>query len=130
MTTQQSEIKKTWQIFDLYNDSVAEIRAIKPNGPNLKPSTKVLVYRASNFDCIDDLKQAIENEALRLNAFGYNSYIVMNQISTNFHGHSVSDKDISAFTTLLIDIDRAGDTSIPASDEEIDAAEKLGDEVE
>jgi len=130
MTAQQSEIKKTWQIFDLYNDSVVEIRAIEPNGAKLKPRAKNLVYRASNFDCIDDLKQAIENEALQLNAFGYNSYIVMNQISTNFHGDSVSDKDISAFTTLLIDIDRAGDTSKPASDEEIDAAEKLGDEVE
>ena len=132
MTTQQSEIKKSWRIFAVSSLSVLELRAIRPSGTTLQPSNRSLsfTFKASDFSDIDACKQALEEKAIELNDLGYNIYIVMNQIRSDFCGGSVKDKDISARQLLLIDIDRAGDTKQPATDEDIEAAEKVSEGIE
>jgi hypothetical protein len=55
----------------------------------------------------------------------------MNRIRSNFNSNeAVKDVDIIQRTTLLIDIDRVGDTSRPATDMEVDAAFHLADQIE
>ena len=132
MTTQQSEIKKSWRIFTVSNSSILELRAIRPSETPLQPSNRSLsfTFKASDFSDIDACKQALEEKAIELNDLGYNIYIVMNQIRSDFCDRSVKDKDINARQLLLIDIDRCGDTKNPASDIEVEAAESLGSEVQ
>jgi len=132
MTTQQSEIKKSWRIFTVSNMSILELRAIRPSETPLQPSNRSLsfTFKASDFSDTDACKQAFEEKAIELNNLGYNIYIIMNQIRSDFCGGSVKDEDITARQLLLIDIDRSGDTKKPASDIEVKAAEALSSEVQ
>ena len=132
MTTQQSEIKKSWRIFTVSNMSILELRAIRPKETPLQPSNRSLsfTFKVSDFSDIDACKEAFEEKAIELNNLGYNIYIVMNQIRSDFCVGSAKDEDITARQLLLIDIDRSGDTKNPASDIEVAAAETLSSEVQ
>ena len=129
MTDAANEIKKMWLIFAAGKSSRLELRALSPNGitPKLKPFTKH--FRAADYEDVDACKRAFEQEALRLNAEGYNIYIVMNPISESFQGKSAGDADISHRELLLIDIDRAVKKVEPANDAEVEAARKVADAI-
>jgi len=129
MSDQRVEIKKMWRIIGTSNSSVLELRAIWPSGIQpIKPPLTVH-FRASDFADIAACKSAFEAEALRLNALGYNIYIVMNPIKSTFVGSAVKDEDISYRDLLLIDIDRVEKAKKPATDEEVEAAKQLADTV-
>lgn len=117
---QQTEIKKLWRFKTAKSNSIIELRAIASNKPII---TKI--YRADQFNSIDTLKQAFEDEAIRLNQLGYNIYVVMNCIKESFDGHSAKDEDIEYRDLLLIDIDRAAASKEPATQAELDAAHSL-----
>jgi hypothetical protein len=53
----------------------------------------------------------------------------MNPINPNFQGGSAKDTDIAHRNLLLIDIDRAGATKNPATDDDIKAARSLAKEI-
>ena len=129
MTSSTCEIQKMWRIFSAGKSSIFELRALAPIGivPKLKPVTKH--FRAAAYEDVEVCKRAFEQEALRLNAGGYNIYIVMNPIKTGFTGHAAGDADISRRSVLLIDIDRAVKAEVPATDEEVAAAGAMADEV-
>ena len=129
MSNQRVEIKKLWQIIGTSSSSVLELRAIWPSGiqPNKPPLT--VHFRASDSGGVDACKSALEAEALRLNTLGYNIYIVMNPIKSDFVGNAVKDEDINYRDLLLIDIDRAQKAKHPATDEEVEAAKLLADTV-
>ena len=129
MSNQRVEIKKLWQIIGTSSSSVLELRAIWPSG--IQPIKPPLTahFRASDFADIEACKSAFEAEALRLNALGYNIYIVMNPIKSTFVGSAVKDEDISYRDLLLIDIDRVQKAKEPATDEEVEAAKQLADTV-
>ena len=120
---QQTEIKKLWRIKGIDSNSILEMRAIKG------PKTVIRFFKGASYKNTDDLKQAFEDEAVKLNQQGYNIYIVMNPIKESFKGHSASDDDIQYRDLLLIDIDRAQKTSEPADQAELDAALSLADEI-
>jgi hypothetical protein len=122
-------IKKLWRIIGTNDKSVLELRALWPLAilPSKFPVTKH--FRASDFSGIDACKSAFELEALRLNALGYNIYIVMNPIKPDFSGSAVTDRDISYRDLLLIDIDRVDKKKEPATDAEVDAAKQLSEVV-
>jgi hypothetical protein len=122
-TPQSNEVKNLWQIIEVNPNSIIEIRAIL----NRKSISKV--FRASNFSSVSTLKEAVETEAIRLNNFNYNIYIVMNPIKHGFAGYSASDDDIECRKLLLVDIDRAKSSKEPASDDELNAAKLLAKEV-
>ena len=124
-----SAIKKLWRIIGTNDKSVLELRALWPiaNLPSKFPVTKH--FRASDLGGIDACKSAFELEALRLNALGYNIYIVMNPIKPDFSGSAVTDGDISYRDLLLIDIDRVDKKKEPATDAEVEAAKQLSDVV-
>jgi hypothetical protein len=110
-----SEIHNHWVVHPL-SDSPISIRALKPVGSqrNLFPVNRT--YRAADYGSIQALKKAFESDALSLNDQGYNVYTVMNRIRADFCGdQAVRDKDITHRTTILIDIDRIGDTRNPGS---------------
>ena len=124
MTTQAQEIKKIWRIKALGPTSVFELRALHTRR---KPISKLL--KGESFSSTDALKLAFESEALRLNASGYNTYYVMNPIREDFEGGSVTDKDIAYRDLLLIDIDKVGHKGESSTDEELEAARLLSEEI-
>ena len=124
MATQAKEINNIWLIKEHHKNCVLELRAI---APNKKPINKL--YKGKNFASIDVLKLAFENEALRLNAAGYNVYYVMKPIREDFDSGSVTDKDIAYRDLLLIDIDKVGHKGQPSTDAELEAARLLSEQI-
>ena len=86
-------------------------------------------FRAADYPSLDACTGAFEVTALKLNEDGFNIYIVMNPIDSNFHGAAAKDSDITCRKLLLIDIDRFEKKTEPATDEEVAAAEVLAEEV-
>lgn len=123
---QFEEIKNLWKIKATNPNSIIELRAIKKQAG--KPEIITKLFKGKDFNSVDDLRLAFEEEALRLNAQGYNIYVVMNKINDGFAGSSAKDKDIAYRDLLLIDIDRH-DTANPANDKELEATEELADKV-
>jgi hypothetical protein len=123
MTPQPSEIQKLWHIKAVGTKSILEMRAIKGK------ETIIKTFKGSKYANCDELKQAFENEALRLNQQGYNIYVVMNPIKDSFTGYSAGDDDIEYRDLLLIDIDRAQKASEPADQAELDAALALANDI-
>lgn len=126
-TTQTEEIKKLWQIKATGSSSIIELRAIKKQADK-KSEIVTKLFKGKDFNSVDDLHMAFEQEALRLNALSYNIYVVMNPINESFVGGSAGDADIAYRDLMLIDIDRH-DTKNPANDIELEAAEALADKV-
>jgi len=129
MVDAKLEIKKMWRIFAVGSNSILELRALWPLGivPKLNPITKH--YRATRYENVDSCKRAFEEEALRLNALGYNIYIVMNPIKADFSGYAACDDDIAFRDLMLIDIDRAVKNIEPANDPEVEAARLVANDV-
>jgi hypothetical protein len=126
----RNEIKKIWQILALSNDSVLELRALWPKGIPSKKGAVVNHIYARDSQTLDNCRGAFEQKALQLNTSGYNVYTVMNPIHTQFSGEGAAgDSDIQYHDLLLIDIDRTGDTSFPATQEDLDAANDLANQV-
>jgi len=126
-----TEIQKMWQIFAVSKDSVLELRALWPKGIGENRSPVFSHFIAANYESKSKLKDAFETAALDLNRQGFNVYIVMNPIRSDFTGPGCArDTDIIFRDLLLIDIDRLGDTSQPANQEELDEAEALATVVE
>jgi len=120
------EIKKMWQIFYADDKSVFELRALWPKGvPNKQPPI-VRHYKVSNYSSLDGCKAAFEQDALSLNAKGYNIYTLLNPLNPDFSGEGgARNADILYRDLLLVDIDRTGETSKSATDPEVDAAKAL-----
>ena len=127
MNDASHEIKKMWAIFALCRDSVIELRALRPAGTGQSRPVQTKHFRVNDYaGSIARCKEAVENVALELNSQGYNVYATMNPIRPDFSGPGAAkDSDILYRHLLLIDIDRKGDTSVPANQEELDAARAL-----
>lgn len=120
----QAEISNLWHIKEHHNKCILELRAIKPNCTAISK-----IFKGKNFISTDALKLAFETEVLRLNASGYNIYYVMNPIREDFESGSVTDKDIAYRDLLLIDIDKVGHKGESSSDEELQAARLLSEQI-
>jgi hypothetical protein len=116
------EIAKIWKIFRVAPDVVLELRALWPNGLEGGKPPRIEHFRATNYSSIEAPQRAFETRALQLNDLGYNVYTVMNPIKPGFAGGAVKDDDILCRRLLLVDIDRAGQKKVPASQSELDAA--------
>jgi len=125
MLDSKLEIKKMWRIIGTNSSTILELRAIWPSGIQPIKPPLTTIFSAIELGGIDACKAAFEVEALRLNALGYNIYIVMNPILPTFKGSAVKDEDISYRDLLLIDIDRVEKKKEPATDDEIEAANQL-----
>lgn len=129
MTNTTNEIKKLWQIIAVGSTSILELRALWPAGPLPAKPPITKHFPAKDFQSIKACNAAFEAEALRLNAIGYNIYIVMNPISESFTGSAAKDSDISYRDLLLIDIDRTEKMVAPATDEEVEAAREVANAI-
>lgn len=126
-----SQIRNHWLVHEQPEDAPLSLRAVKPKGSSLELIPRNVTFHPTDYVSADALKLAFESRAISLNEAGYNVYVVMNRIRSNFNSHeAVKDVDIIQRTTLLIDIDRVGDTSRPATDMEVDAAFHLADQIE
>jgi hypothetical protein len=117
-------IKEIWRIKTINAKSVMELRAIHQSGSILSK-----LFKGSNYSSVDDLKLDFEKEALRLNAAGYNIYYVMNPIHPTFSSGSATDDAIECRHLLLIDIDRSESKKEPSTDQELEAARLLSDDI-
>jgi hypothetical protein len=129
MHDSKTEIKKMWQIFAVGAKSVLELRALAPRGGTFKSKPVPKHFRVSDYKDVEHCKCAFEDEALRLNAIGFNIYIVMNPIKESFTGYAAGDDDIDYRDLLLIDIDRAVKKVEPANDAEIEAARLTANQI-
>ena len=124
MKSQQLEIKNIWKIKGTDENCVLELRALfKIKNPVIK------IFKGEDFLSTQELKEAFENEAIRLNELGYNIYYVMNPIKTDFNGHSAGDIDIAFRDLLLVDIDKVGHKGESSTDEELEAARLLSEDI-
>ena len=121
-----SSINQVWEIIDVTVGSAIELRAFHFTG-----TSKVIsrVFKPVNFESIASMKYAFEQLAFDLNGKGYNIYTTMNPVNPNLQNGSASDKDILHRSLLLIDVDRAGSTKNPATDDDIKAARSLAKEI-
>ena len=121
-----SSISQVWKIIDVVVGSAIELRAF-----HFTEKSKVIcrVFRPVDFGSVDSMKLAFEALALDLNGKGYNIYTTMNPVNPELLGGSAKDKDILNSSLLLIDIDRAGATKNPATDDDIKAAKSLAKEI-
>jgi hypothetical protein len=124
------EVQKMWGIFYADDKSVFELRALWPKGvPNKQPPL-VRHYKVSNYPSLDACKAAFEEDALSLNAEGYNIYTLLNPLNPDFTGKGgAQNTDILYRDLLLVDIDRTGETSEPATDQEVGAAKALATQI-
>jgi len=125
MLDSKLEIKKMWRIIGTNSSTILELRAIWPSGIQPIKPPLTTIFSAIDLGGIDACKAAFEIEALRLNALGYNIYVVMNPIKPTFNGNAAGDEDISYRDLLLIDIDRVEKKKEPATEAEIEAANQL-----
>lgn len=128
--TQKFAINRMWRIFEVNPDSVLELRTLWPSGisPIKPPLTRH--FRVLDYPTPEACKSAFEEEALRLNAVGYNVYIVMNPIRSDFAcTGAVTDADILRRDILLVDVDRVDKTVQPANAAELEAARNLAQNV-
>jgi hypothetical protein len=124
-----NEIKKLWWIIVPNEVSILELRAIWPAGVLPKKQAITRHFRLTDYPAMHACMVAFEVAALKLNADGFNIYIVMNPIDSNFQGTAARDSDIACRKLLLIDIDRSEKKIEPATDEEVAAAGTLADAV-
>jgi hypothetical protein len=126
-----TEIEKMWQLVAVSQDSVLELRALWPKGIGENRAPVFRHFIAANYSSKSKMKEAVQTAALDLNRQGFNVYIVMNPIRSDFTGPGCArDTDIIYRDLLLIDIDRLGDTSQPANQEELDEANALARVIE
>ena len=115
-------IKGVWSLIGK-DRPVVEIRALSPKGSRIPLHSFVQHFRSCDYKDLESFRSAFESKALALNTEGYNLYTPINPIRSHFCGPGgARDTDIDCRTWLLTDIDRKGDTSCPASEEEVDAA--------
>ncbi len=129
MSDSKLEITKMWTIFAVGTTSVLELRALVPSGSTMKAKPVTQHFRVSDYKDVECCKSAFEDEALRLNALGYNIYIVMNPIKADFNGFAAGDADIAYRDLLLIDIDRAVKKTEPANDAEVEEARLTANQI-
>lgn len=125
----RQEIKKMWQIIVPTKSSVFELRALWPAGVDSPKQPKTIHFHAAGYQSLDACMRAFEDKAIQLNEIGFNVYIVMNPIVSDFKGAAAKDSDISCRNIILIDIDRVEKKAEPATDEEVAAAGVLAEEV-
>lgn len=113
----QEELQQLQALFRIGERNPITLRAIRKGQPAIN-----LNFHATDYPKVEDRWAAFAAEAGRLNAGGYNIYTCLNPIKPEFAGSAVSDKDIACRRLLLIDLDRAGDTKLPATNDEIHAA--------
>jgi len=125
-TPDLAKIKSVWKLILLSKDSVIELRAF-----HYRDKTKVQrqIFCASDFSTTDEMKQAFERKALFWNTQGYNIYVTLNPIKSDFKGNSARDTDIASRNLMLIDIDRTRDTTQPATDTDIANAKALAEKI-
>ena len=122
----QKEITRLWEIILVYPDSVIELRAFQFQE---KKEVVRQVFRAAEYVSVSHMKLAFEKKALQLNNQGYNVYVTLNPIKSNFKGNSAKDMDIASRNLMLVDIDRTDDTTQPATDTDIANAKALAEKI-
>ena len=128
--TGAKEVKNLWSVIAMGPDYVIELRGLSPKGSTDPKPAQIKHFRAASYASLAMCKEAVEKAALDLNRQGFNVYTVMNPIRPDFAGQGAAkDVDIRYRDLLLIDIDRVGDTSVPANQDELDAARALARKV-
>ena len=123
---QKNQIGRLWDLLQSKDLQVIELRAFHKTSVS---SLRVNHFRNCTYDSPVEARAAFENDALELNAQGYNVYTPLNPIKHDFCGKAVKDSDILSRRLLLIDVDRVADTKQPATVEDMNSAENLAENV-
>lgn len=123
----KAEIGKMWQIFPASDDSPIALRALAPKGGSHTLTPTNITFSPRQYPLVPARIEAFISWAASLSRHGYNVYTCLNPINPDFMGDmeneiAVTDRDIARRSLMLIDLDRAGACSSPASDAEIEAA--------
>ena len=122
----KDQIGRIWNLLRPDHTQPLELRALHPSKGS---SAKVRHFRPNAYESLETIRAAFEDDALELNAQGYNIYTPLNPIKHDFCGKSVKDCDILCRQLLLVDIDRVADTKQPATMQDMNSAENLAKDV-
>jgi hypothetical protein len=120
----EAEAKNNWALFQS-DVPLLEIRSFNP----FTRAVFSKIFFRKEFHSMEEFCAAIETYAIHINLQGFNIYININPALPSFKGKYLTDEDIDYRDLLFIDIDRAGTHKVPATDEELQAALDLGDDV-
>lgn len=124
-----AQVSSVWKVVRTDEVRPISLRAIWPKGGTSRQPAQNLTFTAARYPTAAERRRAFEGKAAQLSTEGYNVYVVMNPIREDFSGGAVTDADIAFRDLLLIDIDRAGSSKDPASEEEVEAAVNLADKI-
>ena len=117
---------RMWELFDEHAGAY-ELRGIKKGLPT---KTKLISWQQFPEDVsLEPMRVDFEQTAMAWDTAGYNVYAVFNDMDENFTVSSAKDCNITARSHLFIDIDRSEKANCPASDEEVQHAIDLSDEI-
>jgi len=116
------QISRMWEIFELRDTDVIELRAIWPKMPGQPKPPQTRHFYVGRYPSVDACQRAVEVAALQLNQAGYNTYVVMNPLKPDFDARNARKEDVLHRRLLLVDLDRAGFKDDPATAQELDAA--------
>jgi len=116
------QISRMWEIFELRDTDVIELRAIWPKMPGQPKPPQTRHFYVGRYPSVDACQRAVEVAALQLNQAGYNTYVVMNPLKPDFDARNARKEDVLHRRLLLVDLDRGGFKDDPATAQELDAA--------
>lgn len=116
------QICRMWEIFELRDTDVIELRVIWPKIPGQPKPPQTRHFYVGRYPSVDACRSAVEATALQLNRAGYNTYIVMNPLRPEFDGKNARKEGILHRRLLLVDLDRVSTRDDPATAQELDAA--------
>jgi hypothetical protein len=116
------QISRMWEIFELRAEDVIELRALWPKIPGESRPTQTRHFYVRQYQSVDACRSGVEATALQLNQDGYNTYVVMNPLRSDFDSRNARKEDVLHRRLLLVDLDRAGSKDDPATAQELDAA--------
>lgn len=128
MTDPATELQRMWDVLPIAEDGPIHLRGIH----YITHEPCNMTFSAADFPSLQERQDVFAQEALRLNDAGYNIYTCLNPIKPDFIPDGwggVKDSDILRRHRLLIDLDRAANTKVPATQEDIDAAMAVADRI-
>ena len=120
VSQRRAEQKTNWEVFPYSDESVINLRFIRTE---LGLPVVNKMFRRSDYRTCAAFEAAVENAVTKGNEAGFNVYQCVNPINNDCQAKAAKDDDIFCIANLFIDIDRAGDSKLPATNEEVKSAE-------